>query len=138
MQRRLLGVVGLRFDRLDRRRGDFCDFDFGFDDASGVYTSAGSIDLGGVNYGLEPTHDSPSVPKAQEDASGATTSMRSSEPQDVLSTPASTISDSFDDTGVDGQFLQGVFAINKVPEPTTMWLLGMSLMGFAALRRQAI
>ncbi len=49
-----------------------------------------------------------------------------------------TFSDTFNDTAVnpDGQFLSGKLTINKVPEPATFSLLGLSLLGLAACRRR--
>ena len=83
-----------------------CDFDFGFTDTSGIFSSGGSIDLGGLFYGLGFWEI--------------------------------TIFESFDDAGIDGQFLQGVIGINKalVPVPAAVWLFVSGLAGLGALRRR--
>ncbi len=83
-----------------------CDFNFGFTDTPGFFSSGGSLDLGGLFYGLGFWEI--------------------------------TIFESFDDAGIDGQFLQGVIAINKaiVPVPAAVWLFVSGLMGLGAIRRR--
>jgi len=83
-----------------------CDFNFGYPDAPGVVGSGGSLDLGGLFYGLGVW--------------------------EII------IGESFDDAGIDGQFLQGVIGINKaiVPVPAAVWLFVSGLMGLGAMRRR--